>query len=133
MVNAFILDGYTQDAYIKPLEFMYPEVRFKFRPILSEDRAEFIKRVNNEKDPKKAERIAGKLLSDHLVEWSLGDDTSPSMVMRLRPALFIRMTRIILYVEDVGDTDPDKTIDEKFEADETAEFSASKLDADSKN
>ena len=84
MLSAFIEGDYTEELYIKGIEGLHPEVRFKFRPILTEDRAEFIHRTGKEEDPKRAERIAGKALADHLVSWSLGDDVSPARIMKLK-------------------------------------------------
>ena len=122
MLSAFITENCIEERYIKAVERMHPEVRFKFRPILAEDRAEFIHRTGKEKDPKRAERIAGKALADHLVSWSLGDDVSPGRIMKLKPSLLARLVSIVLYARDPGDDDPTDTDDE---ADETTSFSAS--------
>ena len=132
MTSAFIEDGYTEERYIKAVERMYPEVRFKFRPILAEDRAALIDNaaIASEQDPKKGERVIGQALADHLVEWSLKLKPVPENIMRLKPSLMVRLSMVILYGRDPGDTDPTKTMDKKLEADATASFSASKPDAD---
>ena len=133
MVNAFCDDGYTEEFYVKGVERRYPECRFEARPILPEDRAEYIKIISKETDPKKAERMSGKVLSEHLVKWSLGEDTSPAKIMKLKPMLLTRLANIVIWNSDNGDDDPEKTIAERIDDDETAEFSASKPDADAKN
>ena len=132
MTSAFIEDGYTEERYIKAVERMHPEVRFKFRPILAEDRAAFIEDVatGSKQDPKKGERLVGQALADHLVEWSLDLPPTPANIMLLKPSLMNRLSLVILYARDPGDTDPTKTMDKKLEADATASFSASKTDAD---
>ena len=73
MVNAFCDDGYTEEFYVKGVERRYPEVRFKVRPILPEDRAAYVKLVSKETDAKKAERMSGKVIAEHLVEcrWAM--------------------------------------------------------------
>jgi len=130
MTSAFIQDGYTEERYIKAVERMHPEVRFKFRPILAEDRAAFIEETGSEQDPKKGERLVGQALADHLVGWSLDLPPDPANIMKLKPSLMVRLSMIVLYARDPGDTDPTKTMDKKLEADATASFSASKPDAD---
>ena len=125
MLSAFITEDCIEERYIEAVDRMHPEARFKFRPILAEDRAEFIHRAGKEEDPKRAERIAGKALADHLVSWSLGDDVSPARIMKLKPSLLSRLVSIVLYARDPGDDDPTAT-DDEGEADETTSFSASK-------
>ena len=53
--------------------------------------------------------------------------------MTLKPLLLTRLANIVIWNSDDGDDDPEKTIAERIEDDETAEFSASKTDADAKN
>ena len=127
MTSAFIEDGYTEERYIKAVDRMHPEVRFKFRPILPEDRAAFIEDVatGSKQDPKKGERLVGQALADHLVEWSLDLPPEPANIMLLKPSLMNRLSMIVLYARDPGDDDPTAT-DNKEEADETTSFSASK-------
>ena len=124
MTSAFITENYIEQRYIEAVDRLHPECRFKFRPILVEDRATFLDDVANEKDPKRAERIAGKALADHLSSWSLGDDVSPARIMKLKPSLLSRLVSIVLYADDPGDDDPTAT-DDGEEADETTSFSAS--------
>ena len=124
MISAFITDDCIEKSYIKAVNRMHPECRFEFRPILAEDRAEFIHRIGKEEDAKRAERIAGKALADHLVSWSLGDDVSPARIMKLKPSLLARLVTIVLYADDPGDDDPTAT-DDGEESDETTSFSAS--------
>ena len=122
MISPFITSDSIEKSYIEAVDRLHPECRFQFRPILAEDRAAFIYRVGQEEDAKRAERIAGKALADHLVSWSLGDDVSPAKIMKLKPSLLARLVSIVLYARDPGDDDPTATDDE---ADKTTSFSAS--------
>ena len=127
MLSAFIQDGYTEERYIKAVDLMHPEVHFKFRPILAEDRAAFVENVatGSKQDPKKGERLVGQALADHLVDWSLDLPPTPANIMLLKPSLMNRLSLVILYARDPGDDDPTAT-DDGEEADETTSFSASK-------
>ena len=127
MISAFITEDCIEERYIKAVERMHPEVRFKFRPILAEDRAAFVEDVAiaSEQDPKKGERVVGQALADHLVEWSLDLKPEPANIMLLKPSLMNRLSMVILYARDPGDDDPTAT-DDGEEADETTSFSASK-------
>ena len=106
MLSAFITEDCIEERYIEAVDRMHPEARFKFRPILAEDRAEFIHRAGKEEDPKRAERIAGKALADHLVSWSLGDDVSPARIMKLKPSLLARLVTIVLYLSLIHISEP---------------------------
>lgn len=112
-------DGYTEPGYIAPEPQMYDlPLRFKFRPILPEERAEHLDAVEKITNGVKNQLACNAFVASRLVEW---DDVNEKgevnkidavNVGRLKPMLASRLYRIILGVEPC-DCDPDWPVVEK--------------------
>jgi hypothetical protein len=110
MLNYIPNDGYTEDAYIEALPGFYGEFRFKFRPMLIEERAALFNQ-NDKLPPAEYERKCAAALSNKLVEWSLIDKAgkqvpvSAQNILRLKPNLNGRIFGIVLGTQ-ATDIDP---------------------------
>jgi hypothetical protein len=126
-----IFDGYTEKAYIKAIPRIHGEVRFEFRPMLVEERSQLFE-GSGKMSADLYERKSAKTVSQKIVSWSVtqgvidGEEipypVSPVNFLRLKPALYQRMTSIIVGL-DAGDADPllsdgekAEQIDEQYES-----------------
>ena len=66
----FFHDGYTAHGYIKAVPRQCPEIRFEYRPVLSQDRAVMDREIANA-DPRKQESLAAQVIAKHVVSWDL--------------------------------------------------------------
>ena len=86
----FIADGYTQPGYILPVDRLHHALRFRFRPVLAEERS----RLTDSTLTATAAgylRQGAALLAEKLVDWNITDprandvEISPANVLRLQP------------------------------------------------
>ena len=103
-------DGYTEAGYIKANEQLYPELRFTFRPVLTELRSQHIASI--EKVAADAyDRKTAAIVAEHLTEWSVLDAKDQPVpitaknILRLKPQLFVRLYGIVMGL-DGSDVDP---------------------------
>ena len=106
---SYIPDGYDELGYIRPVPRIHLGLRFRFRPLLVEERSRLVEAAGKMRgdayDRKCAAELAGKLL-----EWDLRDGAdeavplTPANLLRLKPQLFQRLFAIVLGSE-AGDLD----------------------------
>lgn len=105
-------DGYTVDGYIDGVDRLYPAVRFRFRPMLTQNRAVIDNQISLSRDPRKTESIAAQVICAQLEAWDLvkpdGETIklTVSEVLRIPPALMNRLYRVVMGM-DPPDEDPD--------------------------
>jgi hypothetical protein len=114
-------DGYTEDVYIKPEPGFWPAIRFRMRPCTIAERATLIEQSKGQPG-KMQEWIVADALAKHIVQWSLTEHTadgvqpleiSAETIMCFRfHVLLVRMAGIVIYGDQVGDVDPQKSADE---------------------
>lgn len=63
-------DGYTAHGYIAAVAAQCPELRFEYRPVLSQDRAVIDHEIRNS-DPRKQESLAAQVMAKHVQSWNL--------------------------------------------------------------
>ena len=110
-VLGLIEDGYTESGYIAAVPQLHPALRFRFRPLLTEERTAFLKSIANT-DRSQQDKKATALVKDRLQEWDLcGRDgavvpLTADVIKRLKPRLFERLFGIVLG-SDAPDEDPE--------------------------
>jgi hypothetical protein len=109
----YIPDGYTESGYIKAATGLYGEFRFKYRPMLQEEKDAILEAVEKKGAIAKTLLLAQSLQA-RITEWDLTDNRSATPkpvliqvdnVRRLRPALFNRLFWIVAGIE-ASDPDP---------------------------
>jgi hypothetical protein len=109
MPSNFIADGYTQPGYIQPVERLYDAMRFRFRPVLTEERSRLTEAATTSAG---FLRQMAALVAEKLVEWDIRDplgndvEISPAHVLRLQPELLVKLQQIVLGAV-ASDLDPD--------------------------
>lgn len=143
-------DGYTLSAYIAGVPRLHGPVRVRYRPTEQLERAVLLE-VNQNHSEKEVTKKFAAVMASKLSEWDV-EQLGPSEVMipmpitpenmlRLKPALWIRLINIMLWGADGGDVDPDLNIEEikkQVDADYEAILKGDKigdarLDAERKN
>lgn len=114
-------DGYTLPAYIAPLQMLHNAVRFTYRPVDILERAIFVE-VNRKGSEKLVNEKFAEAMAKKLTEWDIQQRTkdgtllplpiTKNNILRLKPALWVRMLNIVLWGVDGGDLDPDIPRDE---------------------
>ena len=114
-------DGYTLDAYIAPTARLTTAVRFSYRPTEIVDRA-LLWEVNTKHSEKEVSKKFAEVLATKIVKWDIemmGPDKvlvpmpiNVSSILRLKPALWIRILNIVIWGVDGGDVDPAIPADE---------------------
>lgn len=113
-------DGYTESGYIAAIPNLHAAVRFKFRPMLAEQRAAWIVEREKLKPGAQQTRKGAELLAARTLEWDLkkenGEPIPPTLpnVLRLNPLLLARLVNIYCGV-DAYDDDPDAPPAEAFD------------------
>ena len=150
--EVFIADGYTESAYLAPVENVYEqEIRFTYRPTLNEERSLASDDVRSAKDGAQADRKAANRLVKQLVCWSITRpdkdgkqvplELSVKNILRLKFKVFDRLQAIAIYGTEGGDVDPESSAGCKDSIDATLADSAigdlnyadTKAEADEKN
>lgn len=122
-----IEDGYSQSAYIAAVPNLHPALRFKFRPMLTEDRDTITDALQSKNVAETHKTLVGAMVS-RVVSWSATNSKGEPLpvdavsIRRLRPRLFDRMYYIVTGRES-GDTDPEQS-DAAYRADSDAALQA---------
>jgi len=108
----FIGDGYEERAYLRGVPKLYDDVRFTFRPMLAEARADYVDRGSRLRAREQTKRSA-EMIEHHVLEWDIRDDKdrlvplTAENILRLHPNLFNRLLWVITGTE-AWDDDPDE-------------------------
>src|SRR6185312_3673249 len=106
----FISDGYTQPGYVQSAERLHGSLRFRYRPVLSEERGRLADAAAATTAAGYLRQIAA-LLAEKLVAWDLADslgnpvETSAANVLRIQPELLLKLQQIVLGAA-ASDADP---------------------------
>lgn len=110
-VCCYIPDGYTQEAFIRGDETLFPDVRLTYRPVLVLQQAQINQEMAAANDIEKAQWIAARWMVQQIVTWDIKKPDGSAVnhndqkeVLHLRPALFARLWDIINGT-DGGDVD----------------------------
>lgn len=104
-------DGYTFDGYLEGVEHQVPEMRFTYRPLVSEERSEFIDALKGKKGRDQDREIAKKL-AERIKTWDLKDGNGAPLpinretLRRLLFPTFNRLSGIVIYGSQISDQDP---------------------------
>src|SRR5262245_30308487 len=115
----YISDGFTESAFLKGVARLYDDVRFSYRPLLIDERSEFLD-CTGKLSPAQRERETAKLMAGKLVSWDVTDRNGNALpanadnLLRLRPVLFQRLSFVVLGIE-APDEDPNGTPEEQAE------------------
>lgn len=105
---AFIPDGYTETGILREVPGLHPRIKFRFRPLLIEQRVEYFA-VAEKLQGMQLRRLVALHLSRQLVDWDLKDPQgnviplTPEAILRLKPRVFDRLFEII-----AGEAAPDE-------------------------
>lgn len=107
---AVIRDGYTRDCFIKAMPGLHPSVRFKYRPMLMQNRSTITHEMSKAyaaDHAARADEISAKAIAGYVVSWDIADVdqnghatggllpiTTPN-ILRLQPRLQARIFEII--------------------------------------
>lgn len=125
-------DGWTMDGYLEGVDHQVPEMRFTYRPLISEERSAFVDAQKGKPGAKQDQEIAKKL-AERIKSWDLKDQAGEPLpitvanVRRLLFPTFNRLSGIVVFGTQVCDPDPrwddpdpdvthGKTADEAVEA-----------------
>jgi hypothetical protein len=106
----FIADGYTQPGYIRPVEGLHHALRFRFRPVLAEERSRLADMAGASTSTSYLRQMAA-LLAEKLEAWDVTDhraqdvEISAANVLRLQPELLLKLQQIVLGAV-ASDVDP---------------------------
>lgn len=115
MLNYIPDDGYSERGYIASFPGLYGEMRFRYRPMLTEVRQRIVANMKGMTPDQEVVRTC-ELMSAQLVEWDLKDPkgspvpVSPQVTRRLKPSLLWKLWGIILGTEP---SDHDDKADEE--------------------
>ncbi len=118
----FIPDGYTREGYALGVPLLYDPIRFKYRPMLVQERQAFLEESTRHK-PEENNRRSADLCVGRILSWNLafppgfGEGIVPitsDNVMRLQPELFEKLLGIVMGL-DGGHADPQWTAAQKKE------------------
>lgn len=104
-------DGYTIAGKIDRYPGIYPELRFTYRPVLSERRNRYLR---DAQDVEKIVRHRADLISEHVVSWDIRDASGNELpkkydtVRKLQPLLLDRMIEIIMGYSSNGEEATDE-------------------------
>lgn len=120
--NAFVTDGYDEKAFIREMPGVYDHpVEITFRPATYTEQTVIFDRVNALRQDKRfaeADAVMVEEIAARVSEWRFFDhwndyrelDGVPQpdadSVRRLKPALFARLSLIVIHGTDGGDRDP---------------------------
>jgi hypothetical protein len=119
-------DGYTQSGFIAPWPLMHGSLRFAYRPALVEERSQLSEAAATLKSHLYDRQVA-MFTAQKIVLWDLTDvagrdvAVSADALLRLQPALFVKLHRIVLgwIPSDIDPAWPAETLDRALD-DETA-------------
>lgn len=108
----YIVDGYTQAAYIQGRFNVHGPCRFDFRPAQCQERAIVYRQIGETTDARKVEFLQASMIARHVTNWNLKKRDGSLVpikseeIVRLRPTLVMRIFSIICG-ENGGDIDPE--------------------------
>jgi hypothetical protein len=103
-------DGYTEPGYLTAVPGKTVEMRFTFRPMLSEEKRALLEAVEKMKPTAEVIKIASEL-AERIKSWDLADGKqnilpiTVAAVRRLKPSIFWSLWRIVSG-DDASDIDP---------------------------
>lgn len=133
-----IEDGYTEDGYIAEEPRLHPALRFRYRPMLSAERAQAMREMERAvKSPnaKQSEIVSARLMASRIEEWDLQNsqgETVPiteEILLKVKPHLSNRLYAIVILGTSPSDEDPEAISEKKPELAE----GETREDADLKN
>ncbi len=135
----FIDDGYTETGYIAARDGMHGELRFTFRPMLSEE-VDAVGSVLDQNNVARSHETIRGVLVKHLTSWSDERPINAASVRILKPALWNRLY-LIVAGKQASDPDPkatpadrDEWLEDVLEAGRTGQtVGEARADADVKN
>lgn len=105
-------DGYNEDGYIDAVPRLFDvPLRFTFRPLLSEERAEHLDAIDKITSSAKREMACAAFIASRLCSWDHADDAGEPIAInavnvgRLKPTLSNKLYRIVMGIEP-SDLDP---------------------------
>lgn len=98
----FIDDGYTETAYILPMEGLHGGVTFQYRPMLYDQRQR-VSEMLRAAATGEGTTILSAAICQQVLTWDLPRELKPANVRRLRPKL---LDRIYLIVAGHQPSDP---------------------------
>lgn len=136
-VSAFIEDGYDETVFIKGIENLHPHVRVTYRPLPITERtalSDALAKSVNRGVAREEDKVAAKVLSERIVSLEILNDDgslvqrltgiSAEQLLKLRSALWLKMTAMLLWGSIPFDHDPftgvqgGKSGNEQLEADQ---------------
>ncbi len=118
--TAYIHDGYTRDGYIAAREGLHPAVRFKYRPVMPQDRAVIFRKIQVADDPRRGEEISAAAVVQSIEEWDIRKQDgslvklATSQALRLVPSVIDRLFLIVMGSSGT-DSDPEASIEDRAE------------------
>jgi hypothetical protein len=110
-------DGYTEPGYLAAIPGKSVEMRFTFRPLLSEEKRKLLETVEKLKPVQEVVRIA-EVLAENIKSWDVVDakgDAVPvntTTMRRMKPSIFWTLWKIVAG-DEPSDIDPQWTDAEK--------------------
>jgi len=99
---AYIPDGYERDGYIAEEPRLYPAVKFRYRPMLAQDRSQIQHAFAQAAEhPRKQDELMAKAIESRVVQWDLiKQDGEPVPVkaremVRLQPNMLYKLYAIV--------------------------------------
>lgn len=117
---SYIPDGYTENAFLRAVPHIHDDVRFAFRPMLPEERADFIERGARLK-AKEQTRRAAEVIEHHVHIWDIYDENekivplTADKILRLHPNLFNRLLWVVTGTEP-WDEEPEQKAPQRTSA-----------------
>ena len=108
----YIPDSYTANGYVAEVPRKHGAIRFKYRPVLAEQRANVQEKMH-QLGGGKAEKVASSVIAQQVMEWDAVDDKGdslpilPEKIARLQPDLKSRIYGIVMGAR-ASDADPDE-------------------------
>jgi hypothetical protein len=116
-------DGYTLPAYIKASPMLHKEVRLTFRPTPVEERGVIMDCFRSLGESKSSSYVA-EMLASKIKSWNLtipGPENirlpmpiTQDWILRLKPAIWIRLVSIVIWGTDGGDLDPKLDLEDQL-------------------
>ena len=116
-------DGWSLDGYFAAVPNFHGEVRFRYRPLTPSERMYLTGKLQSLSGSAAAD-YHSETLAKRIVWWSLDQPVSTESVSRLRYHLWDRLTAVVIYQSEAGDSDPEWSQEEK-EFHRSAEIEAS--------
>ena len=97
----YIHDGYTRDGYIAEVPRLYPALRFKYRPLVAQERAIVYDQIEKA-DVKTAELHGAQSIFARVASWDLKDSKGTTVklsvesILRVQPQLEARVLSMVL-------------------------------------